>query len=486
MDGSLGGFGDDIPVVCSIRAIVAHRRGEGRVGRRSARRHGRSLEPCTHRESSLGGHRRYGTYRIVDLPSGSYTVTFSLTGFNSSSATDIQLTTSFTATVDAALRWAVVEETITVTGESPIVDVQGSKVQKTLDSATIGAIPNARQYFSFTALVPGLTIQGSDVGGSLGPTFSVFQAHGGRRNEGRLQIDGAEVAFLGVSYYVADTGAAQEISVAVTGGMGEAATGGPVMNVISRSGGNTFSGSLFGNFANSSMTSTNVTQDLLNAGLKVPNALEKNWDTSAWYGGPVKKIVLWFFVNGRHQGNRNLVSGVWRNLNAGDSTRWTYQPDLSQQAKSDGTWKNAGLRLTVQATARNKFVAWWDEQSVCRLCLPLASTPTTAPEATNQAGAHPERAARLTWTSPVTNRLLLEANIREHAEQYGGREKEQPRPDPNQRTGRLDSRPHLSVAELESPVRPHHRSIGVAQLHYRRPQPENRFHVYGVLPTRRK
>ena len=194
------------------------------------------------------------------------------------------------------------------------------------------------------------------------------------------------------------------------------------MNVISRSGGNTFSGSLFGNFANSSMTSTNVTQDLLNAGLKVPNALEKNWDTSAFYGGPVKKDRLWFFVNARHQGNRNLVSGVWRNLNAGDSTKWTYQPDLSQQAKSDGTWKNAGLRLTVQATARNKFVAWWDEQSVCRLCLPLASTPTAAPEATNQAGARPERAARLTWTSPVTNRLLLEANIRQHAERYGGRE----------------------------------------------------------------
>ena len=142
-----------------------------------------------------------GRYRIVDLPSGSYTVTFSLTGFNSFKRTDIQLTTSFTATVDAVLRVGGVEETITVTGESPIVDVQGSKVQKTLDSATIGAIPNARQYFSFTALVPGLTIQGSDVGGSLGPTFSVFQAHGGRRNEGRLQIDGAEVAFLGVSSY---------------------------------------------------------------------------------------------------------------------------------------------------------------------------------------------------------------------------------------------------------------------------------------------
>jgi hypothetical protein len=363
-----------------------------------------------------------GQYRIVDLPVGSYTLTFTLTGFSAVKREGIRLTGSFTASVDAQLNVGALEETVTVTGESPIVDVQGSKVQQTIDDTTIAAIPNARQYFSFTALVPGISIQGADVGGSSGPTFSVFQSHGGRRNEGRLQVDGTEVAFLGVSFYVADTGAAQEIALTVSGGMGEAVTGGPIMNVVSRSGGNVFRGSLFANFANDAMQSDNMTEALRSAGLRAPNPLRKLWDTSVWYGGPIRRDRVWFFANARHQGNRKLVAGMWRNLNAGDPTKWTYEPDLSRQATEDGTWRNAGLRLTLQVTPRNKIVAWWDEQDVCRLCLDGAGTSTTSPEATSTSGAYPESVARFSWTSPVTNRLLLEANMRRHYEQPGGEE----------------------------------------------------------------
>jgi hypothetical protein len=284
-------------------------------------------------------------------------------------------------------------------------------------------VSDARGDFRFTALVPGLSIQGSDVGGSLGPTFSVFQAHGGKRNEGRLQVDGTEVAFLGVSFYVADTGAAQEIAVTVSGGMGEAVTGGPIMNVISRSGGNTFRGSLFGNFANNTMQGDNYTEALRDAGLRATNPMQRLWDTSAWYGGRIKRDRLWFFANARYQGNRNLIAGMWRNVNAGDPTAWTYVPDLSQQATGDGTWKNVGLRLTWQVTPRNKIVAWWDEQSSCRQCLVNSGTVTSAPDGTSTSGAYPEDVGRISWTSPVTSRLLLEANLRQHHEQPGGKEK---------------------------------------------------------------
>ena len=364
-----------------------------------------------------------GQYRIVDLPAGTYTLTLTLAGFSRFKRDGVELTGTFTASVNGQLRVGAIEETITVTGETPIVDVQGSRVQKTIDSSTIAAIPNARQYFSFTALVPGISIQGSDVGGSLGPTFSVFQAHGGRRNEGRLQVDGTEVAFLGVSFYVADTGAAQEIAVTVTGAMGEAVTGGPVMNVVSRSGGNIFSGSLFANFANNSMQADNMTQALRDAGLRAPNPLQKIWDASVWSGGAIQKDRLWFFANARHQGNRKLVAGMWQNLNAGDPTKWTYEPDLGRQATEDGTWKNVGLRLTWQATPRNKIVAWWDEQDVCRLCLTGSGTVTNSPEAASTSGAYPESVGRISWTSPLTPRLLLEANVRQHIEQPGGKEK---------------------------------------------------------------
>jgi len=92
-----------------------------------------------------------GQYRIVDLPAGTYTVTFTLAGFSTVKREGIRLTGSFTASVNAQLSLGALEETVTVTGESPIVDVQGSKVQQTIDDETIAVIPNARQYFSFTA-----------------------------------------------------------------------------------------------------------------------------------------------------------------------------------------------------------------------------------------------------------------------------------------------------------------------------------------------
>src|SRR4029453_15000330 len=98
---------------------------------------------------------------------------------------------------------------------------------------------------------------------------------------------------------------------------------GPIMNVVSRSGGNTFRGSFFANFANDAKQAQHMTDALPDAGLRTPNPLKKLWDTSIWYGGPIKRDRIWFFANARHQGNRKLVAGMWRNLHTGDPNAWT-------------------------------------------------------------------------------------------------------------------------------------------------------------------
>jgi hypothetical protein len=100
--------------------------------------------------------------------------------------------------------------------------------------------------------------------------------------------------------------------------------------------------------------------------------LKKLWEVNPALGGPIRRDRLWFYGTFRHQGNRQLVAGMFENRNAGDPTKWTYDPDPSRQAIDDGTWKNGSLRLTWQATPRNKFNVWWDEE-VCR------RTPTTKP-----------------------------------------------------------------------------------------------------------
>ncbi|MEO8257741.1 MAG: carboxypeptidase-like regulatory domain-containing protein [Acidobacteriota bacterium] len=202
-----------------------------------------------------------GQYRIVDLRPGTYAVTFTLTGFSPIKREGIELTGSFVATVNADLRVGSVEETVTVTGASPIVDVQSVKRQQTLSGDIIQAIPSARVYHSLMALVPGISLSGtSDVGGVGGPAVITFSMHGGRLSEGRIQLDGistgAAVGGSGTSYYVVDVGNAQEVTFSTSGGMGEAETGGPVMNVVPRQGGNSIKGSLFATGANTTSRST--------------------------------------------------------------------------------------------------------------------------------------------------------------------------------------------------------------------------------------
>src|SRR5262245_1464268 len=130
-----------------------------------------------------------GQYAIVDLRPGTYTVTFTLPGFNTVKREGIELTGNFVASVSVEMRVGALEETITVSGEAPTVDVTSSKRQQTISGDVIAAIPSSRQYFGLTTLVPALNIQGNDIGCASGPIFSVFQIHGGRRNAGQVLAD---------------------------------------------------------------------------------------------------------------------------------------------------------------------------------------------------------------------------------------------------------------------------------------------------------
>src|SRR5688572_4923890 len=374
-----------------------------------------------------------GQYAIVDLRPGTYTVTFTLPGFNTVKREGIELTGNFVASVSAEMRVGAVAETITVSGEAPIVDVANSRRQQTISGDVIAAIPSSRQYFGLTTLVPALNIQGNDIGGASGPIFSVFQIHGGRRNEGQVLVDGLSMGFqgMGVSFYVPEVGTAQEVTFSLSGGLGEAPTGGPQMNIVPKAGGNTFSGSLFVTGANGAMQGDNITQEIRAAGLSGRNELKKLWEVNPALGGPIRRDLLWFYGTFRHQGNRQLVAGMFENRNAGDPTKWTYDPDPSRQAIDDGTWKNGSLRLTWQATPRNKFNVWWDEQIVCQHCIGGGSRTglvfaggIQSPEAHGRTEGFPQRMAQATWSSPASNRLLLEASLGLGPDiQFGGLQK---------------------------------------------------------------
>src|SRR5215510_2118452 len=312
-----------------------------------------------------------GQYAIEDLRPGTYTVTFTLPGFTTVKREGIELTGRFIATVNADLKVGGVQETITVSGEAPIVDVTSARTQQTLSGQTVAEIPTSRLYSAYTQVIPSLNVQGNDVGGSQGNVFSVFQIHGGRRNEGQVLVDGMSGGYqgMGVSSYVPEVGNSQEVVFSLSGGLGEARTGGPQKTIIGKQGGNRFAGTFFISGTGSKFQGNNLTPEITAKGLTATGNIEKLWEVNPSLGGPIVRDRLWFFGTYRYLLSRQGVPSMYVNKNAGNPNAWTYAPDLANQAVDDGTWKNGSVRLTWQASPRNKIQAWSDVQYICLHCI---------------------------------------------------------------------------------------------------------------------
>ena len=181
-------------------------------------------------------------------------------------------------------------------------------------------------------LMPNTVVAGgaaSDV--QVVPGMVVFGSAGGRGNEGRLQVDGLSVgsAFngAGVSSYIPDVGNAQEITMTTSGGLGEAEVGGPALNVVPKTGGNSIKGSFYASGVTKGMVGSNYSQDLKDRGLSTPGTNTKIWDFNLGVGGPIVRDRMWFFGTLRDEGSHRTVPGMFANLNAGDPTKWTYVAD---------------------------------------------------------------------------------------------------------------------------------------------------------------
>ena len=309
-----------------------------------------------------------GQYRIVSLRPGVYSVTFTLTGFSSVKKEGLQLASGVVTTVSADMKVGSLEETITVTGETPVVDVQSAKRQQTISSEMLTSIPTARAANALLTLIPSMVQSGgNNVNVQLQPGMVVFGGRGGRSNEGRLQLDGlntgASVNGGGVSGYTADVQNAAEITMAPSGGLGENEVGGPAMNIVPRTGGNTFKFYTYASVTGDKLQASNYTAELQAAGLRAPGAQNRLWDVSGSSGGPIIKDRVWFFTTLRHRGTYTDVVGVNYNANAGDITKWNYVADTSRPAISESHTPITPLgRVTIQANQRNKFNLFWDEQ----------------------------------------------------------------------------------------------------------------------------
>ena len=376
-----------------------------------------------------------GQYRVENLRPGVYAIRFSLAGFSTVQREGVELSGSMTATVSVDMKVGALEETITVTGETPTVDVQNAQRQTVLTNEVINAIPTAGSYNSLLVLVPGLLGGQQDV--STGPCNScTFSAHGtllsgGRANsEARLMVDGISIAVpqAGGTNYLTDTRNAQEITFTTAGSLGEVESGGPVMNIVPRSGGNKLSGSGYAAYANDSTSGSNYSDALKAAGLTAPNPLIKAYDFSGATGFPIKVDRVWFFGTARSQGDKRYITNMYYNQNAGDPTKWLYVPDPTRQAFNDKTWQNASGRLTMQVSQRNKLNIFWDEQRVCQACENGGNyaNAVTSPEANGYGDLTPMRFQEASWTNTFSNKVLIDGGFGYFFSRWGGRAKQDP------------------------------------------------------------
>ena len=206
-----------------------------------------------------------GQYRIVDLRPGIYSVTFSLPGFTTVKREGIELSGSFVATVNADLRVGALEETITVTGESPIVDVQSTRSQQIIDKDVLAAIPSSRNVIGIQAIIPGMSTAGDDGGIAGTMQGGAATIHGGRANDSRIYADGINMGWAGSSGgggQMPQVAASQEVVMTISGGLAEAETSGLVFNAVPREGANTFTGQFNFNGSNDSLQGSNYTEAL--------------------------------------------------------------------------------------------------------------------------------------------------------------------------------------------------------------------------------
>jgi hypothetical protein len=386
-----------------------------------------------------------GQYRLTELPPGSYTVSFSLPGFSTVQRQGVTVTGVGVITINADMRVGAVEETITVTGETPIVDVQSARRGQVISDDVVKALPATRGYNALVFLVPSVTGGSNQI--DLMPAMRIFYSHGGRGNEGRVQVDGLNVGAAfnggGVSGYVMDTPNAQELSLTLSGGLGEAEVGGTLLNVIPKTGGNTFAGSAFLSTAGEWSQGSNIDDELKAIGITDPNALISNWDSSISVGGPILRDRMWFFGTYRDFGSHQVIPGAFWNKNTGDPTKWTYEPDRDIPARGANARTITSLRLTTQVGAKHKLGGFFDNQLACdgssmttesSGCRPRGTnwvangSATSAPEAASGGSGGVgaagyadtfQRVVQGTYTAPLTNQLLLEAGFSSYFSRWG-------------------------------------------------------------------
>ena len=351
-----------------------------------------------------------GQYAIVNLPPGTYDVTYTLVGFATVARQAVEVSLGFTASINITMRIGGLEETVTVTGETPVVDLQSATQTTALRAQEFKELPSGGSWIQMAALVPAVVASNRDVGGVLGDqTGAQVSAHGQRPGDGVSMVDGLRIGNMYIDSNLTNMSLSpllfDQVDVSFSGQEGEAGTNGVLMNAIPRSGGNAFSGTFLVNGSGPGLQGDNVTQRLNDRGVQdASTTLKKLYDINGAVGGPVVPDKLWFYYTSRYFTNEYYLAGAFYPV---DPSAVVRVEDTSRQQYA-GTWTvDNNIRLTWSPTSKQKVSGWYAYQ---RKDDPywLAQIFFSSPEATQITRWHTQLST-VTWTYTATNRLLFEA-----------------------------------------------------------------------------
>ncbi len=370
-----------------------------------------AASPALIEKSHVAVSNAEGRYNVVDLRPGTYTVTFTIAGFNTFRREGITLTAGFTATVNADMTVGALEETITVSGSAPLVDTQSVRQQKVISAELLATLPSGSMGLqNLATLTPGVSAT-PDVGGSSGlyrsngPRAATFHGKAGVK----VTYDGlnilAPLGTGGSTGYLPNPAFAEETSLETGGISAESAASGMLINVIPKAGGNAFSSNANSILATENMQSDNLTNELRDRGVSFSSKVLRLYDLNGSVGGPIKRDRLWFFTAGRRAGTKSTVGGQYFNKTQGTPF---FTPDLDRQQYRQEWVTSFGGRLTWQASPKNKVTGFVDLQGFFNRGRGEFTAPEAAPNSYNLS---PQGLFQLGFTSVRTSRLLMEAGV---------------------------------------------------------------------------
>jgi len=338
-----------------------------------------------------------GSYRFPALPSGVYTVSYELTGFQTVRREGIRVSLNTTVTLDLQLQLASVSEEITVS-ESPVVDTKTTSIGTAFSKELLTEIPNARDLWAAMSQAPGFQMNGYDVGGSHTGTQTGYSTYG-LPGDNKTLFEGVNVTEgrdANAGYF--DYGSFEEFQLGGAGNLGEAAGPGGLLNFTVKSGGDRFNGEAYFDFQNDDTIFDNIPEEFTRgggvdgegfrapaAGLTTANTTTKQYDLNVGVGGPIIKGKLWFYAGYRDNNQYRIIAGL-------------------PGEKAQSQLVNYTGKVTYAINSRNNIIALFNQRTKLQ---PLRSLSLTTPPEAAQWQSSKNRPVKLEWTSVVNDRVYL-------------------------------------------------------------------------------